>query len=432
MDARGNTTVTNFTVIRSGVTLAMETLTDEQLHQAAVSVNGTISASGYTVWINGVGAMMEGLNWTAANVPVPKGGMAVFALTAISLADNNGNGTAPAVLNANPALNNPTGTNAPMAAVETEKKPEVVRVNGHWGMEEWSLEDWTGNTGGWNFDWHCTETNQWADFGMWMNGLGGGSLDWHYTNSPAGYVVDSGTNRTTGTNGIFYSQTMTSVIWSAGYVGYWSATVPMPDWLKGSHGQAEITTDYIVKQTETADTRLIFRTGGRSGVKRQNLVEVSGTVMNRTSWDESKWVAVPPTNVSITGLKVNLGTDGKAYGVANDNEEVDITPIAPVGYYSFNGFGAVKHTLEMNFGGNDITDSNVTVVVGQLINPSCRWKDGAGPTITNFQWTVPGYAISNYIPTWESAVVYESFPKTNETVRFYWKDPAIAGVIFFL
>jgi hypothetical protein len=43
-------------------------------------------------------------------------------------------------------------------------------------------------------------------------------------------------------------------------------------------------------------------------------------------------------------------------------------------------------------------------------------------TLTNFQWTIPGYAISNYVVAADasSAMVVTNFPMNNSNVVFYW------------
>ena len=75
----------------------------------------------------------------------------------------------------------------------------------------------------------------------------------------------------------------------------------------------------------------------------------------------------------------------------------------------------------------------MTVIVGQQINLTCALKDANGNDLTsslsNFQWTVPGYAISNYVPTVSSGIVYTNFPTNNTTVAFYWADGATNGVM---
>jgi hypothetical protein len=94
-DAAGNTTETNLTFTRSDLTITIDDVPEARLNDPTVTVSGTISASGYKVWVNGVAATMAGRSWTASEVPVTSGSTAVFAVTAIPLSDNNGNGTPP-------------------------------------------------------------------------------------------------------------------------------------------------------------------------------------------------------------------------------------------------------------------------------------------------------------------------------------------------
>jgi hypothetical protein len=42
--------------------------------------------------------------------------------------------------------------------------------------------------------------------------------------------------------------------------------------------------------------------------------------------------------------------------------------------------------------------------------------------LTNFQWTIPGYAISNYVANDGSGIVYTNFSTVNSNVVFYWVD----------
>jgi hypothetical protein len=85
-DAAGNSSSTNISVVRSALLLTMNPVTPaSQLWQPAVNVTGTISDPSYAVWVNGVKASNPGNGtWAASNVPVTKGGAAVFQMTAYS------------------------------------------------------------------------------------------------------------------------------------------------------------------------------------------------------------------------------------------------------------------------------------------------------------------------------------------------------------
>jgi hypothetical protein len=82
-DAAGHTSTSTITVIKSTVTLTIDTLADpSQLWQPAVNLTGTISGSGYAVSVNGITATVSGTSWSAANVPVTPGGVACFTAAA--------------------------------------------------------------------------------------------------------------------------------------------------------------------------------------------------------------------------------------------------------------------------------------------------------------------------------------------------------------
>ena len=85
-DAAGNSSSTNISVVHGAFTLTMNPVTPaSQLWQPAVNASGTISDPSYAVWVNGVKASNPGNHtWTATNVPVTPGGVAVFQMMAYS------------------------------------------------------------------------------------------------------------------------------------------------------------------------------------------------------------------------------------------------------------------------------------------------------------------------------------------------------------
>jgi len=66
----------------------------------------------------------------------------------------------------------------------------------------------------------------------------------------------------------------------------------------------------------------------------------------------------------------------------------------------------------------------LTVVVGQKVSPACAWDPSSGPPITNYLWTIPAYAVSNFYvaPDLSTGMVIEPFPLTNSTPEYYWVD----------
>jgi len=79
--------------------------------------------------------------------------------------------------------------------------------------------------------------------------------------------------------------------------------------------------------------------------------------------------------------------------------------------------------LNIYSGTSDITDQTNAVVVGQTISLRCALSV-TNMTPTNYQWTIPGYAISNYVADVNSGTVYSNFSTINSNVDFYWVDGA--------
>jgi hypothetical protein len=69
-----------------------------------------------------------------------------------------------------------------------------------------------------------------------------------------------------------------------------------------------------------------------------------------------------------------------------------------------------------------ITGQTNTVIVGEQVALSCVLSPGLA-TITNFQWTVPGSTISNYIPSTPSSLLHSNLNTTNASIYFYWYRP---------
>jgi hypothetical protein len=74
--------------------------------------------------------------------------------------------------------------------------------------------------------------------------------------------------------------------------------------------------------------------------------------------------------------------------------------------------------------GMDLTDQTNTVIVGQPMNLILKTITTNGPALSNFHWSVPGFAISNYVASGSSGIVYTNFPINQSSVAFYWVDGA--------
>jgi hypothetical protein len=157
---------------------------------------------------------------------------------------------------------------------------------------------------------------------------------------------------------------------------------------------------------------------------------------------------LPPEWLQIRGQTLlNSGItngDGSVSGMtlvsAPAGVNWDVTPVATQVYqnqaYTFNvqAYNVSLQIIDANTGTNLTLQTN-TVIVGQQMNWYCQLSVTNAllnnGELTNFQWTVPGYAISNYVVAADasSAMVVTNFPTINSNVVFYWVDGASYRVI---
>ena len=150
-------------------------------------------------------------------------------------------------------------------------------------------------------------------------------------------------------------------------------------------------------------------------------------------------VPLPPEWLQINGQTlINSGVinaDGSVWGLtvvsAPSGATVDVTPTVTQTLINND------YTFRVEVGGLQIVDANTgailtgqtnNVIVGQQVNLKCQLMV-SNEVITvfplaNFQWTVPGYAISNYVVAADSssAMVVTNFPLNHSNVVFYWVD----------
>jgi len=85
-DAWGNVITTNLSVVKSDLTLTMDSIPSDQLWQlwqSKINVTGTVGDPSYSVWVNGVQATVNpDHTWSASNVPVTPGATARFSIVA--------------------------------------------------------------------------------------------------------------------------------------------------------------------------------------------------------------------------------------------------------------------------------------------------------------------------------------------------------------
>jgi hypothetical protein len=153
--AAGNLGKMTMSVAKSPVAITINPLSTGQLNLPAATVTGTVSDSGYDVWVNGIQATVNGDgSWQADNVPVNDGGMAEFNVEA------------------HPP---PGTTGAPVISLKSSQpKPMTVRLMSYSGQQHQDAQ-WTDGTyfhGDNTVDWLYNRGGTWHDFEISFFGAG--------------------------------------------------------------------------------------------------------------------------------------------------------------------------------------------------------------------------------------------------------------------
>ena len=396
-NAAGLSSATNFTVVKSDMTLTLTSI-DGDLWSATVNVGGTISDTSAAITVNGVQGTNNGDGtWSAGKVPVTDGGIASFEVNAT-----------------------PTNSSDPAVSPNFVKPDETKLESGIWHAENYwhYFDDLMGD-----YDFEYSQ-NDWA----WSEKTGGAGhylmtavnyfLSWDFTiaqdkSIPFDHYADS-TGQDYYTNGIAVTD---DNFWLGDALQQFGAVKAF-----GSNPK-----DIWIKKSATV--KVVFHTGGQAVAGQQSLYVVSGSATKQEAGRNSAFATivdktnVPPEQVTVPGLGKNLDADSVASAALPNPPKVDVTLGAPVPRDKFPVGGSRNVPVIAWTGGAPITNTQ-NVIVGQAINLTCGWLGGSGPTITNFQWSVPGYAISNFYvsPDTSTGMVVEPFPKTNSGVNFYWVD----------
>ena len=285
------------------------------LHDPAVTLAGAVP-SGYSVTVNGVAASVNGGYWTAQDVPINRGGVALFH------AEATGGGQ---TLVTELALDKPT----------REFMESVHRVESQ--KQDWSPCDWTG---GGDDTINKTNTLRWAFLvgGSWIFSLA--------------QEVSCGTFN-------FSSSTQS---WAAlERVTFYSPGQPCAHCLPGpyvEHGYLDGTLTVATENNGNqqghyrirSEGQMHVQSGGRSIARRQETVRFDGsgteylaltdpvnvTDPNVHIWNwtfdpnyatSSNLVTIPPTSITVLGRP--LHTNGVLYESVPKGAEVDCTPHAP-------------------------------------------------------------------------------------------------------
>jgi hypothetical protein len=122
--------------------------------------------------------------------------------------------------------------------------------------------------------------------------------------------------------------------------------------------------------------------------------------------------------------------NGDVYLVAADNQTLAATPQPDnPGIPAHYGFEVTPSKARLNMlvslspGSANITDQTNKTYVGERLALSCVLSPQIA-TITNYQWSIPGTYVSNYVVTQTNATVYPltSAGLTNSGLTFSWTD----------
>ncbi len=345
---------TNFTLTQSAISLIVN-----PMQAGDTTASGTIGASGYTIWVNGIKATNNGDGtWSATIAPITVGGGQV-QVTAIPNTDNGGNGTGGS---GNGGTGNPSSTQS-VNTQTTVQAPQGAYQSGF--HENWQLTgpEWDG---------YEYITTTWTDVMDWEDGQCGGHR-----------------HRTWDNQGIPESSDVT---WPATSWPQSPGALPLVALTQNSYSGPSRSGSCTC--VDTINSKLKLATGGPLGSKALRLWCVSAggvTYDNEDAYPNSPSTTILSQEISIGGYG-NLGTDGILWLVLPDNDPDDISPSASGVINGFSG-GAGGYDLVILANGialnpNSIA-ANANFCVGQNVSFSLSSLP-SGVTATNFQWSLDG------------------------------------------
>lgn len=344
VDVWGNSNATNLHVIRSGLGLTVASVPTNELHQATVTISGSLTNAGYTVWVNGVQAALTNGDWQADEVPVTAGSTATFAITAYPPGQN------PSPDPNNPASNPP----APDASHQMVPVDKPMRVWVEQDFQTWTetISTWE-NVGG-QMHWGRTE---WRYSHVWNDGCGSeGSWYDRQTSDSGGSLCRSKTCWPASS----WPQLVGGTVQGSDDCPV-TNTCPPPE-IALEH--CSVTVDqslggqdwgWVKGYMRIADTKVKLYTGGKAIPGRPCIFVLQGGAAEilfkeakppyRTPWlSPQDQRQIPPEEV-ILGAAGPLGSDGFTYKRFGVGETLDITPrVKGKPFYKFEA-DAGKHRL---------------------------------------------------------------------------------------
>jgi hypothetical protein len=449
-DINNHVTSNNIYVVQSGLAMTINPVTIA-VNQGTTAATGTINASNYTVWVNGVATSQSGslpsISWIACNVPANGTGSAVFQACAITNSKTNnltggGGGTNSSLT----SPGNPTAPGALFAEINPDKQGGLILTKYY---RSWSDVYNISQPQTDPPSMQCVRTG----FFNWSSQAGGSSQS---TYCLTGYATDgtpveqsyslnqSQWDTNGNDNGQFGSSTQCGSVSNLTSLGYRFSEPTSFYGLQGRALQTQTGNDaqgdsWTDTETEAAGVQYTLKTGGRSLPRRQHLWCLTADAWqvvnfmypndgydwsyNMGEGDTGEMSPVAPQQVVFGGQPEQ--PDGVAYVTLMDGEEFNPQPSVTSIPCVLLDPSTAEYQTQIWWGTSNVTGSNTTVIVGQQITLGLTLGSGA-PAMSNFNWTVPGTTESQFYVS-EDLYQTNGYPipltlTNTNTVSFFWVD----------
>lgn len=412
-DFAGNTSVTNLTLIQSSFSLTINSLSDSALENAYATVQGYVSDTNCDISVNGV----EGTNngdgtWEVDNVPLPSGGTVSLVAKAQSSTTNQ---------------TQSVGFRQPVVFVQTYS---------------YKLDDNFASTQSGVTNYYYS---QHIDF-QWARGSGGHNIvTLNTTNVGTGAIdIEIDDYEWPPDNGYMPSLTAVETIhrWHDGNprTFFTNAYNNLPfEWMEKSVSSGSVPYNAASSYTESASREVHLFTGGRATRTKQSLFCLSEGLNQEQNLDNNMpdWTVLYwsggllqggpgiPANQITLGALGKLGDDGNLWTALQDNQEIDITPNAPVPAFTGGLPNQQKYRLHIVVNGTTpLSDDHVVAganyCVGQYLTFAPVWTPALPDTtvINPIEWTFSGAFVNEFVPDLSSDLAS----------GYYTNNPALLAV----
>ena len=340
-DVVGNVTTTNLVLVQDAMTLTMNSVTDtSELWQPFISVNGAVSDLAATIYVNGIqGTNYGDGTWSADNVPVTDGGVAIFDLKAVPAGggdpDNSVNQDKPWRVYLAHDMQNQTGS--------THDNSAGVENDGGDNTADGDENSDSKNFYHYDHDWDSVNGGSGSQYNrsFWVDGNGNSSSN--LTSGTMMWTPPNGVETDTADDGTVTTNAISLPIFGNEHCKVNDPKNPTPT-VYGLDGWDDdiITNTYGENYTRKADTIWHVQTGGRAVPGLLNLCQFSGgawEVLNKRSTPSLLHdQVIDPTKIKILGN--NLNTNGTCYKLLPNDTEFDVTPkVSGKDFYTFSVSG---------------------------------------------------------------------------------------------